>query len=382
MAARFMILIPLIVLVPDIYIWFVNLVWRGSKWKYLHWVPTLLAVGLVTGVVMTDRDAVFMYALLTLLIGLYVPKIVYTLVSLPFRIAAVFRKGMARVGDCIGGTLAVAAMACMIYGLTYGWRQITVKEVTITSDRLPEAFDGYRIAQISDLHLGTFDYARSFVRNVVVAVNRQRADMVCFTGDIVNFRSNELHRFTKVLSKIKAPDGVYSIMGNHDYCEYYDFESPDGALHNAELVIQMEKAMGWHLLQNEHRFIRRGNDSIALIGVENCGEPPFRSYSNLPQAISGVDDDSYQILLSHNPVHWRKEVLGESRVDLMLAGHTHAMQFRIGRFSPSAWRYREWGGLYKEGSRSLYVNTGTGGNFLFRFGAWPEITVITLRVSR
>jgi hypothetical protein len=379
MAARFMILIPLIVLVPDTYIWFVNLVWRRGKWKYLHWIPTLLVVAFVTGIVTTDRDSLFMYALLTLLIGLYVPKIVYTLTSLPFRIAAIFRKRMAHVGNLVGATLSSIAMACMLYGLIFGWRQITVKQVTVTSERLPEAFDGYRIVQISDLHLGTFDYARRFIRDVVVEVNKQHADMVCFTGDIVNLRSNELHRFTKVLSKIKAPDGVYSIMGNHDYCEYLLSESPDGALHNAELVIQMENAMGWRLLQNDHRFIHRDNDSIALIGVENCGEPPFRSYSNLPQAISGVPDSTYQLLLSHNPVHWRKEVLDGSHVDLMLAGHTHAMQFRIGRFSPSAWRYKEWGGLYKEGQRSLYVNTGTGGNFLFRFGAWPEITVITLK---
>jgi hypothetical protein len=202
--------------------------------------------------------------------------------------------------------------------------------------------------------------------------------MVCFTGDIVNFRSKELDEYVTLLNHIAAPDGVHSIMGNHDYCEYYE-NSFEGKLHEVELVEQMERYMGWDLMLNDHQMIYHGGDSIALIGVENDGEPPFSSYADLSHAIEGVSADTYQILLSHNPTHWRREVLDESNVDLMLAGHTHAMQFELLGWSPSSLKYDEWGGLYKEGDRALYVNTGTGGNFLFRFGAWPEITVITLK---
>jgi predicted MPP superfamily phosphohydrolase len=329
----------------------------------------------------SSRSGMSAYLLMLLIIAVYLPKIVYTLVSIPFRIASHFRKSIGKIGNVVATTLSVIFFCCMVYGLTYGWRQITVKKVTVSSDRLPDAFDGYRIVQLSDLHLGTFRYSPDFISDVVTRVNWLHPDMICFTGDIVNLRAGEMERFTDVLSELSAPDGVYSIMGNHDYCEYYDFDSPDGAMHDVELIVQMERAMGWHLLLNAHTNIVRGCDSIALVGVENCGEPPFKSYSNLPKALHNLPVNEYKVLLSHNPVHWRKEVLDGSNVDLMLAGHTHAMQFRIGRFSPSVLRYKEWGGLYTEAQRSLYVNTGTGGNFLFRFGAWPEITVITLRKS-
>jgi predicted MPP superfamily phosphohydrolase len=379
MASRFFILLPLIVLIPDLYVWFLVIGKINSRWKYLHWLPLLLSVICIVCAASVVHNLLLMYIMMVILIGIYIPKIVLTLVSLPFKVASLFRPRLSRVGNWVGGIACLVTFVCAVYGLTYGWRQITVRRVTVTSDRLPEEFDGYRIAQISDLHLGTFKYSRSFISDVVTTVNQQEADMICFTGDIVNFHPNELDDFVRTLSKLKAKDGVYSVMGNHDYCEYDNHDTPEYAIHDAEMLIQMESAMGWRMLHNENSFIKRGNDSIAVIGVENNGEPPFKSYSDLPKALRGVGDSTFQLLLSHNPVHWRKEVLGSSNVDLMLAGHTHAMQLRIGGFSPSSFRYKEWGGLYREGSRALYVNTGTGGNFLFRFGAWPEITIITLK---
>jgi hypothetical protein len=378
MASRFFIFIPLIILLPDIYIWFCYVCKLKSRWRYLHWLPLLYLLVVIVAMMTSIRIEMSLQLLLIMIILLYVPKLVFVVVSAAGRLCSLFVRRAARAADKMAALLSSLTLCCMLYGLIFGWRQITVREVTIISDRLPAAFDGYRIAQISDLHVGTFSRHPKFIGDVVRAVNATKPDAIFFTGDIVNMRSNELNMFVDTLSRLSAPDGVFSIMGNHDYCEYGS-ESKEASIRQTELLVQMEMGMGWDLLLNTHRMLRRGNDCIALIGVENDGEPPFSSYSDLPGAMRGVPADCYKILLSHNPTHWRREVLGGSDVDLTLAGHTHAMQFRIGRFSPSMFKYREWGGLYSEDDRSLYVNTGTGGNFLFRFGAFPEITLITLK---
>ena len=210
-------------------------------------------------------------------------------------------------------------------------------------------------------------------------VNAQNPDLIVFTGDLVNQQSHEIDGFQDILSQLHAPDGVYSILGNHDYGTYYRWKSRKAEIANLDYLIRQQKAMGWKLLNNEHDILYHKGDSIALIGVENDGEPPFSQFADLSHAMEGTEG-MFQILLSHNPTHWRREVLPASGIPLMLAGHTHAMQGILFGHSLAELIYPEWRGMYHEGNRALYVNIGIGYVGLpFRFGAWPEITVLTLR---
>ncbi len=280
---------------------------------------------------------------------------------------------------CTGLTLAVVSIVMIIYGSFIGRTQFDVKEVTYSSSKLPSSFDGYRIVQLSDIHIGSWQGNASAIQNLVNLVNEQHPDLIAFTGDLVNHRAIELNDFQHILAGLKAKDGVYSILGNHDYGPYFRWKNKQEQDDNLSDLQQRQAAMGWKLLNNSHTILIQGNDSIALIGVENEGEPPFSQYADLPKAMQGTEG-MFQILLSHNPTHWRREVLPESDIDLMLAGHTHAMQLKLGNYSPSSYIYPEWSGMYLEGTRGLYVNVGIGYVGLpFRFGAWPEITVLTLR---
>ena len=195
---------------------------------------------------------------------------------------------------------------------------------------------------------------------------------------MVNQQSHELDDFKETLSQLHAPDGVYSILGNHDYGTYYRWHNRKEEAANLEYLIGQQKDMGWKMLNNEHCILYHKGDSIALIGVENDGEPPFSQFADLPKAMQGTEG-MFRILLSHNPTHWRREVLPDSDIELTLSGHTHAMQMEIFGHSLSSLIYPEWSGMYYEGKRALYVNVGIGYVGLpFRFGAWPEVTVIKL----
>ena len=274
----------------------------------------------------------------------------------------------------------IALVIIVLYGAFWGRKQFDVKQVTFTSPNLPAAFDGYRIAQISDIHTGSWNGDREALQKAVDLINAQQTDLIVFTGDIVNTKASELEPFEDILARLKAPDGVFSILGNHDYGPYYAWPTTEDRDRNIQDIQDKQNAMGWQLLNNSHVMLKHGTDSIALIGVENNGEPPFSQYSDLPKAIKGTEQSAFKLLLSHNPTHWRREVL-DTDIDLMLAGHTHAMQFALGRLSPSRFMYPEWSGLYMEGKQGLYVNVGLGyiGLIPIRFGAWPEITVITLK---
>lgn len=277
---------------------------------------------------------------------------------------------------------AVIVAAVLLYASVVEPACQDVKRVEYTSSRLPKEFEGFRIVQLSDLHLGSFALQPGIVRRLVERVNALQPQLILFTGDIVNRRSSELEPFTTILSQLRATHGVYAVMGNHDYGTYYRWPSPDAERENLLQLKRMISNMGWHLLHNEHRFIHCGTDSIALLGVENEGEPPFPQYGDLPHALKGAGE-GFKLLMSHNPIHWRREVLPQSDVDLTLSGHTHAMQCVIGGRSLSELKYPEWHGFYYEGSRALYVNIGIGYvGFPFRFNALPEITHFTLHCSQ
>ena len=282
-------------------------------------------------------------------------------------------------GANVAGVLSAFAIVIMsFYGFTYGWKRFIVKEVNISSVLIPKGFNGYRIVQLSDLHIGTFAHSPEAIEDLVDRVNALKPDLIVFTGDIVNSSPNELEPFAGILSQLDARDGIYSVMGNHDYCLYQKYEDPRDQVRNMNRVIDLQDNMGWQLLMNDNVTLHRGDEQISLIGVENAGRPPFPSHSDLNKAMEGIPSENFKILLTHDPTHWRREVLNSSDIQLSLAGHTHAMQFKIGPFSPSSWAYDEWEGLHNEGNQQLYISHGTGGNVPFRFGAWPEITLITL----
>lgn len=276
----------------------------------------------------------------------------------------------------------------VLHGNYYERYDLEVHEVEVPSNRLPAAFDGYRIAQISDLHLNTLPLERgkAFLHEAFDSIFAQRPDLIVFTGDLVSITAAEAEPFRAELAYLASKGiPVVSVLGNHDYADYAQGMTEEGRLQDRRKLRDLEKSCGWRLLNNEHLVLRRGNDSIALVGVENIGEPPFSTYGRLSQAMGGyaAADRTYTILLSHNPIHWRQEVLPKTHIDLTLSGHTHAMQFEILGWSPSSWRYREWGGLYTEAEQNLYVNTGMGTVGLpFRIGVGPEISLLVLKRSR
>ena len=366
-------------ILPDIYI--SALFIRGLPWRILWWMPTAAALTATAAFLSGYNPQWIIRLLFFLLLCVALPKLLFFLFSAIGHSAALAPSltPLRRAADIAGLVLGSLTAVVFIYGFTIGWKQLSVRRTTLEFADLPSSFDGYRIVHFSDLHTGSFGRDTRFVRRLVERINSQQPDAVMFTGDIVNSSYEELEPFGSLLSQIRARDGVYSVIGNHDYSEYNRWPTADGAARSLALIKRAERSYGWHLLMNEHRIVTRGNDSIAIVGVENSGRPPFPSRGNLQAAVAGLPDHIFKVLLSHDPTHWRAEVLPASDIDLMLAGHTHAMQFRLWGFSPSAWTYDEWGGEYDSDGRKLYVSTGAGGTAPFRFGAWPCIDVITLR---
>lgn len=280
---------------------------------------------------------------------------------------------------------AVSILSVMWYGALSTRKQIRVNRIVASFSDLPQSFRGFTIAQISDLHVGSWGHDTPFLNVLVDSINANNPDVVVFTGDLVNRKSDELKPFITVLSKIKAREGVYSILGNHDYGDYIDWKTPDEKIRNLMSLKDMQNAMNWKLLDNTHVYLKNSGDSIALIGVGNCSKPPFHTYGNLSCSYPDLNDSVFKVLLSHDPDHWNMEVLQQSNIDLTLSGHTHAMQFMIGEWSPAKYKYDNWGGLYSviknDKKRFLYVNIGSGTvGIPARIGsAKPEITILTLK---
>lgn len=317
-------------------------------------------------------------------ISVYVPKYIYALFALVQQaLGRLFRRKLHGIGIA-GVSVAGVLFVMMWWGALINRFNIDVNEVEVHIPDLPSQFDGYRIVQLSDIHAGTYGTDTTFLHDVVERVNALRPDVVLFTGDIVNRHSPELEPFTSTLGAIKAPDGVWSVMGNHDYGDYYRWPSPEAKQADIAHLHSLQESMGWRMLNNSHTVLRRGDsDSLVIIGVENIGDPPFTIYGNLGKAYPDVSDQAVKVLMSHNPMHWVDSIgeHPERNIALTLSGHTHAMQMEILGHSPAAFRYKTWGGLYHDSlGRKLYVNIGLGEvGFPARIGATPEITLITLR---
>ena len=284
--------------------------------------------------------------------------------------------------------LAAIPFASLLYGMFRGKYNFKVLSYKLEYDDLPEAFEGFKIAQISDIHSGSFDSPKK-VQYGVDLVNAQDADVVFFTGDLVNNRAEEILPWIQTFKKINAKHGVYSILGNHDYGDYFPWESPEAKKKNMEDLKKAQKKMSWDLLLNESRFIEKQGQRIAILGVENWGSGGFKKAGDLNKALSNVAAEDFKILMSHDPSHWEAEVIPHPfNIHLTLSGHTHGMQFGIEipgwvKWSPIKWRYKQWAGIYEKLNQRLNVNRGFGYlAYPGRVGIWPEVTVITLNRAK
>ncbi|MCP5062837.1 MAG: metallophosphoesterase [Ignavibacteriae bacterium] len=269
------------------------------------------------------------------------------------------------------------------YGIFWGKFDLTVRKVKLGFNNLPKNFNGLKIVQLSDFHIGSFLNHPSFIEEVVNKVNSLKPDLILFTGDFVNNISEEMDKFLPALSKLKSKYGNYSILGNHDYGEYIHWDTKQAKQKNLERLLKLQQNVGFTMLLNSSEKIKIEDEEISLVGTENWGLPPFPQYGDLKKALKNVEDESFKILMSHDPTHWDEQVLNYTNIDLTLAGHTHGAQFGIEipgwRWSPVNLRYKRWGGLYTEGKQHIYVNTGLGFiGFPGRVGMPPEITVIEL----
>lgn len=281
--------------------------------------------------------------------------------------------------------LAAVPFVSLLYGMYQGKYNYKVLKYALEFDDLPDAFDGFQITQISDIHSGSFDNKKKIEYGIDL-INEQDSDLILFTGDMVNNRADEMAPWLESFKKLKAKGGMYSVLGNHDYGDYIDWESEQAKSDNLEKLKSIQNEIGFDLLRNEHRFIERNGERIALVGVENWGAGGFKKAGDLQAASKDVSLADFKILMSHDPSHWEQEVKqDEKHFHLTLSGHTHGMQFGIEipgwiKWSPVKWRYKHWAGIYQEAGRFINVNRGFG--FLAypgRVGIWPEITVITLK---
>lgn len=350
----------------------------------------------------------FLYKILPKELGVYLStifmilllsKLIIVLFLLPEDIWRAFRFMAAKWGnnpDTSGSAIsrsefiskaamAVAAVPAgsLIYGVAVNAYNYQFRKNTITLPNLPEAFNGFRIVQLSDIHSGSFT-RKEPVEKVIRQINALKPDLILFTGDLVNNVADEMDSWADVFSKLEAKHGVYSVLGNHDYGDYVEWGSAAEKQANFEKFKGVHAAMGWNLLLNEHRFIEKEGEKIALLGMENWGKGRFAKYGDIDATYAGCEEAPVKILMSHDPSSWDEKILPFYKdIDLTLSGHTHGAQFGVEnkwlRWSPSQYIYKQWAGLYQQGAQYLYVNRGFGFlGYPGRVGILPEVAVLTL----
>lgn len=280
----------------------------------------------------------------------------------------------------IAGTVPFAAMT---YGIISGAHDYRIRRRTVNLPNLPKEFDGLTIAQLSDIHSGSF-FNKTAVQGGVDMVMKEKPDLVFFTGDLVNNETSEVKDYIPIFKQLNAPLGVYSVTGNHDYGDYKQWATPEAKARNFDDLITAHKEMGYDLLMNENRTIEQGGEKLSIIGVENWGKGRFAKYGKLEDAYANTDEAAVKLLLSHDPSHWDAQVRPDTDIDIMFAGHTHGFQFGVEwgdfKWSPAQYAYKQWADLYEENGQFLYVNRGYGYiGYPGRIGIPPEITLITLK---
>jgi predicted MPP superfamily phosphohydrolase len=403
---RFILIFIVIALILDFYVFqALKAITQGltPRWRMavftIHWTLSALAVLTLLVTTRVHLGARVSTYLVAVILGLYIAKLiaaVFLLVDdirrviqwLVLRTTQPDRSGAEAISrsaflSWLGVGLGTAVYSSFLYGFTnkYNYK---IHRVKLAFDNLPAAFKGLKIIQISDIHSGSLANPRAVSRGVDMIL-AEKPDLILFTGDLVNNEAGEMEHYQSIFSRLEAPMGVYSTLGNHDYGDYLWWETLELKKANLDRVKQIERDMGWHLLTNEHVALERGGEKIALIGVENwSAKARFPKYGRMDLAYAGAEKYPFKILMSHDPSHWDAEVRPRyPDIDLMLSGHTHGMQYGVEipgiKWSPVQFVYREWAGLYETGRQKLYVNRGYGFiGYPGRFGILPEITVIEL----
>ncbi|WP_299682419.1 metallophosphoesterase [uncultured Tenacibaculum sp.] len=372
---------------------YIKYVWLGlSLIAYINFFYTIFSSDRSSG-----QTRQFQWAAGFMLLAL-LPKIIIVLVMFGEDIVRLFQKGISMMSNeetkplagrrkfisqlALG--LAAIPFASMLYGIFKGKYNYKVLKYQLAFKDLPEAFDGFTITQITDIHSGSFDNKEK-IQYGVDLINEQQSDMILFTGDIVNNFAHEMDDWIDVFKQLEAPRGKYSILGNHDYGDYSSWKTDADKEANFQAIKDIHPKIGFELLLNENRYIEKDGEKIALVGVENWGKG-FKKEGDLKKASEGIQKEDFKVLMSHDPTHWELKVKEDDfNYQLTLSGHTHGLQFGIEipgflRWSPSQYVYKQWAGLYEEFGRYINVNRGFGYHaFPGRVGIWPEITVIELK---
>ena len=389
MIARIIIPILLAIVLPDIYIDMHY--WRhhkGYTWwrRLLWWLPSVLMVAYSIAIASTRNfvpDEMMFINVYMMLVGLVVmPKMLFALCSGIGCLVCRYTHRRRNYGNIIWLPFAAGAIYIIMYGFIVGFGKLEVKHLDLYFDDLPEAFEGYRIVHFSDAHVGSFQYdKKSILQRDIDSINAQKADMVVFTGDIQNMQPDELLPVMPLLSKVKAKDGVYSVLGNHDYSIYID-ATEDVKKANIKATVDRELQMGWTVLRNDNRVIRRNADSLVIAGEENGGRKPSPKLADLEKSLHGVGKGAFIVMLQHDPNVWQEKIVPDGRVQLTLSGHTHAGQVSVFGLRFTQLTAHNDYGLYNQGLQQLYVTSGLGGVVAMRFGATAEIAVITLHKTK
>ncbi len=376
-------------------------VFKNNGLQYLYWGINVLVLGNFLfwfyGLDRKDFTHSHSYAF-AFLITLLLPKLVLLIFMFGEDVVRLFLKGISffsketkplpgrrRFISQLALGVAAIPFASFLYGIYKGKYNFKVLQYTLEFTDLPEAFNDYQITQISDIHAGSFDNPKK-VEYAIDLINKQQSNLLLFTGDMVNNKAEELIPYIKMFKKLEAKDGMFSILGNHDYGDYITWESKEAKSKNLEELIRLQKEIGFDVLLNQNRFIEKNGARIAIIGVENWGTGGFKQAGDLKKATQNIAQEDFKILMTHDPSHWDAQVVNdELQYHLTLSGHTHGMQFGIEipgwfKWSPVKWRYKQWAGIYEKLGQYLNVNRGFGYlAFPGRVGIWPEITVITLK---
>ena len=373
----FIIFFILLGVLPDFYILFCVLQNACWAWRLLSGLPTLI-IGLcllLIGFGIRYTVAVRTTSYLTFL--LQIPKALFALVHLAVHGSMAPDKALLAA---LVPALAVAALFCILFFFVA--RHLKVRTQEIACKGLPPAFDGLRICQLSDFHLGSFARNHRYIRRIVAAANAQAPDVIFFTGDLVNFESSNALPYLEDLSALKAPMGIFSIRGNHDYMHHGPFRGEERETDMARLD-GIEAGLGWQLLVDDNRILSREGAQVAVIGVENtAANPIFKGEGgDLRKALEGIPEGMFKILLTHDPSHWRSEIVPRGDIQLTLSGHTHGLRYKLAGPRPSHWKLPESAGVYREGGQILHVSPGLGSSFSVRLGGFPCIDLIVLKTE-
>jgi predicted MPP superfamily phosphohydrolase len=389
-----------------------GVLWASKNWSPLwknalrigFWIPTAFALAAVTWWTFGNPYAISASTrnfVITGIVATYFSKVIGVVILLGEDLYRGVRWVASYVGwgvkDSLPGDaiprseflskIAVATAAlpagAFVYGIVSGAHDYRIRRVTVSLKNLPKSFDGVRIGQISDIHSGSF-WNRVAVQGGVDQLMKEKPDMIFFTGDLVNNQTNEVRDYLPIFGKVKAPLGVFSVTGNHDYGDYHRWTSPEAKSQNFRDLVQAHRTMGYDILMNENRIVEVGGEKIAILGNENWGVR-FSRYGKLDQAYQGSEEAAVKLLLSHDPTHWDAEVRPKfPDIDMMFAGHTHGFQFGVEisnfKWSPVQYVYKQWADLHREGDQYLYVNRGFGYiGYPGRVGIPPELTIFELK---